>query len=65
VDSNSETLLLADGAMAQENLPLFPLLQPSRKVDVILAFDAVEYNFDVTPLLMIRWKQAIGTLMFS
>ncbi|KAA1093627.1 hypothetical protein PGTUg99_010716 [Puccinia graminis f. sp. tritici] len=26
--------------MAQENLPLFPLLQPSRKVDVILALDA-------------------------
>ncbi|KAA1091693.1 hypothetical protein PGTUg99_005510 [Puccinia graminis f. sp. tritici] len=40
VDSNTETLLLADGAMAQENLPLFPLLQPSRKVDVILALDA-------------------------
>ncbi|WAQ90511.1 hypothetical protein PtA15_12A501 [Puccinia triticina] len=40
VDSNAETLLLADGAMAQENLPLFPLLQPSRKVDVIIALDA-------------------------
>ncbi|PLW19858.1 hypothetical protein PCANC_05920 [Puccinia coronata f. sp. avenae] len=45
VDSNSETLLLADGAMAQENLPLFPLLQPSRKVDVILAFDATVNGF--------------------
>ncbi|KAH9455027.1 hypothetical protein Pst134EA_033081 [Puccinia striiformis f. sp. tritici] len=40
VDSNTETLLLADGAMAQENLPLFPLLQPSRNVDVIIALDA-------------------------
>ncbi|KAG0145240.1 hypothetical protein CROQUDRAFT_46067 [Cronartium quercuum f. sp. fusiforme G11] len=38
-DSNRDTLLLADGAMAAENLPLFPLLQPSRKVDIIFALD--------------------------
>ncbi|MBW0487391.1 hypothetical protein O181_027106 [Austropuccinia psidii MF-1] len=39
-DCEKKTLLLADGAMEQENLPLFPLLQPSRKVDAILALDS-------------------------
>ncbi|EGG07201.1 uncharacterized protein MELLADRAFT_106095 [Melampsora larici-populina 98AG31] len=39
-DSNLDTLLLADGAMASENLPLFPLIQPARNVDIILAIDS-------------------------
>lgn len=40
-DGEREDLLLADGAMAQESMPLFPLLQPSRMVDVIMAVDSV------------------------
>lgn len=40
-DSQRDTLLLADGAMASENLPLFPLLQASRKIDLIFAVDSV------------------------
>ncbi|KAA1092492.1 hypothetical protein PGT21_004858 [Puccinia graminis f. sp. tritici] len=39
-DGERDELLLADGAMAQESMPLFPLLQPSRMVDVILAVDS-------------------------
>ncbi|POV98291.1 hypothetical protein PSHT_14090 [Puccinia striiformis] len=39
-DGERDDLLLADGAMAQESMPLFPLLQPSRMVDVILAIDS-------------------------
>ncbi|KAI9605656.1 hypothetical protein H4Q26_004021 [Puccinia striiformis f. sp. tritici PST-130] len=49
-----KTLLLADGAMAQENLPLFPLLQPSRNVDVIIALDAtVNGHALITPTSMV------------
>ncbi|PLW33868.1 hypothetical protein PCANC_15029 [Puccinia coronata f. sp. avenae] len=39
-DGETDELLLADGAMAQESMPLFPLLQPSRMVDVIMAVDS-------------------------
>ncbi|MBW0478355.1 hypothetical protein O181_018070 [Austropuccinia psidii MF-1] len=39
-DAEIEELLLADGAMAQESLPLFPLLQPARGIDVIVAVDS-------------------------
>lgn len=39
-DGELQELLLADGAMAQETLPLFPLLHPFRNVDVILAVDS-------------------------
>ncbi|WAR61855.1 hypothetical protein PtB15_12B547 [Puccinia triticina] len=39
-DGERDELLLADGAMAQESMPLFPLLQPSRMVDVIIAVDS-------------------------
>ncbi|CAH7669566.1 lysophospholipase catalytic domain-domain-containing protein [Phakopsora pachyrhizi] len=38
-DSEKEELLLTDGAMVQENLPIIPLLKPSRKLDVIIAVD--------------------------
>ncbi|KAI8456205.1 lysophospholipase [Phakopsora pachyrhizi] len=40
VDSETDELLLADGAMAEESLPLYPLLKPSRNVDVIIAVDS-------------------------
>ncbi|KAI9612337.1 hypothetical protein KEM48_004199 [Puccinia striiformis f. sp. tritici PST-130] len=39
-DGERDELLLADGAMAQEKLPLFPFLQPSRMVDTIIALDS-------------------------
>ncbi|KAA1089054.1 hypothetical protein PGT21_005312 [Puccinia graminis f. sp. tritici] len=39
-DGENEELLLADGALAQESMPLFPFLQPSRMVDVIMAVDS-------------------------
>lgn len=39
-NSNLDTLLLADGAMVAENIPLFPLIQPARKVDIMFAIDS-------------------------
>ncbi|KAF8331299.1 lysophospholipase 1 precursor [Cantharellus anzutake] len=43
--SGSAELNLVDGATDNENIPLWPLLQPERHVDVILALDA---SFDTT-----------------
>ncbi|KAH9817171.1 lysophospholipase catalytic domain-containing protein [Melampsora americana] len=39
-NADLDMLLLADGAMAAENLPLFPMIQPARKVDMIFAIDS-------------------------
>jgi hypothetical protein len=52
-DGENEELLLADGALAQESMPLFPFLQPSRMVDVIMAVDSVSSNLihDLRPLI--------------
>ncbi|KAA1093594.1 hypothetical protein PGTUg99_002856 [Puccinia graminis f. sp. tritici] len=54
-DGENEELLLADGALAQESMPLFPFLQPSRMVDVIMAVDSVSLNqiHDLCPLLVV------------
>ncbi|KAH9452275.1 hypothetical protein MJO28_008850 [Puccinia striiformis f. sp. tritici] len=39
-DNEREMLLMADCALTMENIPLFSFLQPSRKVDVIIAVDS-------------------------
>ncbi|OAV98211.1 hypothetical protein PTTG_25705 [Puccinia triticina 1-1 BBBD Race 1] len=39
-DANRDMLLIADCGLIMENVPLFPFLQPSRKVDVIFAVDS-------------------------
>ncbi|EGF97507.1 uncharacterized protein MELLADRAFT_85114 [Melampsora larici-populina 98AG31] len=39
-DSDAEMLLMADGGLASENIPLFPLIQPIRQLDVIIAIDS-------------------------
>jgi lysophospholipase len=38
-NGNNEKLTLLDGGLADENIPLEPLLQPERAVDAIFAFD--------------------------
>ncbi|KAH9816824.1 lysophospholipase [Melampsora americana] len=39
-DNDSDTLLMGDPGLASENIPLFPLIQPFRKLDVIIAVDS-------------------------
>ncbi|KNZ63807.1 hypothetical protein VP01_109g6 [Puccinia sorghi] len=39
-DDQRDLLLMADCGLIMENLPIFPFLQPSRKVDVIIAVDS-------------------------
>lgn len=39
-DSDSDTLLMGDPGLASENIPLWPLIQPFRKLDVIIAVDS-------------------------
>ncbi|MBW0481594.1 hypothetical protein O181_021309 [Austropuccinia psidii MF-1] len=46
-DRESEYLYLADGGWANEIVPFWPLLQPERKVDVIIAID---YTADTTSM---------------
>lgn len=40
-DRDEDKLYLADGGWAGEVVPFWPLLQPDRKVDVIIAVDYV------------------------
>lgn len=40
LDANSDALVLVDGGTDLENLPLQPLIQPARAVDVIVAVDS-------------------------
>ncbi|ORY86266.1 lysophospholipase [Protomyces lactucae-debilis] len=42
-------LTLVDGGLAGQNIPLWPLLQPERKVDIILASDATSDDKDNWP----------------
>ncbi|KAJ1327756.1 lysophospholipase [Microdochium nivale] len=47
-NANQQSLSLVDGGMALENLPLQPLIQPVRAVDVVFAVDSsadTEYTF--------------------
>lgn len=39
VDSDRETLTLVDGGEDNMNIPIYPLYQPQREVDIIFAFD--------------------------
>jgi len=39
-DGKDTLLYLADGGLGGENMPLWPLMQPARKLDVIIAVDA-------------------------
>jgi len=39
-DSDRDLILMADSGFIYENVPLFPLIQPERKVDVLIALDA-------------------------
>ncbi|MBW0512429.1 hypothetical protein O181_052144 [Austropuccinia psidii MF-1] len=39
-DGKDVLLYLADGGLGGENMPIWPMMQPSRKVDVIFAIDA-------------------------
>ncbi|CAH7687776.1 lysophospholipase [Phakopsora pachyrhizi] len=41
LDRDTKTLSLLDSALSGENIPFAPLLVPARKVDVIIAVDAV------------------------
>ncbi|ODV91276.1 hypothetical protein CANCADRAFT_31967 [Tortispora caseinolytica NRRL Y-17796] len=46
---DSDSLLLADGGISGQNLPLYPLLNKKRKVDVIFAFDNTDDTSEKYP----------------
>ncbi|KKF95145.1 Lysophospholipase [Ceratocystis platani] len=58
--SNTTELALVDGGMDGQNLPLWPLLQSSRAVDVIYALDAsadTQYNWPNGTALRATYKR--------
>lgn len=59
-DQNSSNIYLADGGWGGEILPFWPLLQPSRKLDAILA---VDYSADGPS--MFRGALPNGTSLFQ
>jgi hypothetical protein len=40
-DNSRDTILMADCGFINESIPIYTLLQPERKIDAIIAVDAV------------------------
>jgi hypothetical protein len=53
--SDLATLTLVDAGIAFNNLPLVPLLNPERHVDVIIVYDSSEHVHDSPALAAIEW----------
>jgi hypothetical protein len=47
---------MADSGLIHENIPLFPLIQPERKLDVIIALDAVSHPNQPLSLTLIAFS---------
>ncbi|KAG0140869.1 hypothetical protein CROQUDRAFT_68916 [Cronartium quercuum f. sp. fusiforme G11] len=62
-DTDSETILMADGGLASENIPLFPLLQPSRRVDTIIAVDSTADNSSLSDTSAIAYPNGTSLYM--
>lgn len=61
--SNSGNLTLTDGGMDNQNIPLWPLIQPQREVDVIFAVDAsadTDYNWPNGSSLVQTYERVTG-----
>lgn len=62
-DSQRQMLLMADSGLPHENVPIFPFLQPSRKVDVIIAVDSSADGSD--PDDPTQFSYPNGTALFT
>ncbi|KAA1072621.1 Lysophospholipase 1 [Puccinia graminis f. sp. tritici] len=62
-DDKRDTLLMADCALTMENVPIFPFLQPSRKIDVIIAVDSSADG--VKPSDPIQYGYPNGTALYT
>lgn len=61
--SNSQNLTLTDGGMDNQNIPLWPLIQPEREVDVIFAVDSsadTNYNWPNGSSLVTTYERVTG-----
>ncbi|WAQ90469.1 hypothetical protein PtA15_12A458 [Puccinia triticina] len=62
-DTDRDLILMADSGLIHENVPLFPLIQPERKLDVIMALDASADGSDEDVPSMYTYPN--GTHMYS
>ncbi|EGG07467.1 uncharacterized protein MELLADRAFT_62630 [Melampsora larici-populina 98AG31] len=62
-DSNMDNILMADGGFADENIPLFPLIQPSRKVDAIIAVDSTANPGDTSEEAKVTYPNGTSIYM--
>ncbi|GMM31388.1 lysophospholipase [Martiniozyma asiatica (nom. inval.)] len=54
--SDNDTLFLVDGGEDYQNVPLWPLIQPSRELDVIFAFDnSADTDYSWPNLTSLSW----------
>lgn len=63
--SNYTSLALVDGGENGENIPLHPLIQPYRNVDVIFAVDSsadTTYNWPNATALVATYERSLGSL---
>lgn len=61
--SNSGNLTLVDGGLDNQNIPIWPLIQPEREIDVIFAADAsadTDYNWPNGSSLVQTYQRVTG-----
>ncbi|PLW18591.1 hypothetical protein PCANC_09201 [Puccinia coronata f. sp. avenae] len=61
-DNMLDTLLMADCGFINESIPIYPLLQPERKIDAIIAVDASSDGKNTDPTLL---RYPNGTALYS
>ncbi|KAG0139359.1 hypothetical protein CROQUDRAFT_666628 [Cronartium quercuum f. sp. fusiforme G11] len=62
-DTDFNTILMSDAGLASETIPLFPLLQPSRRVDAIIAVDSTADNSDLADTSAIAYPNGTSLYM--
>ncbi|PLW13473.1 hypothetical protein PCANC_26776 [Puccinia coronata f. sp. avenae] len=62
-DTERDLILMADSGLIHENIPLLPLIQPERKLDVVIALDASADGKDETDPTLFTYPN--GTHMYS
>ena len=63
--ANSKSLTLVDGGEAGQNIPLHPLIQPDRHVDVVFAFDNsadTPYNYPNGTSLVSEYQRSLSPI---
>lgn len=66
IEASTDHLYLVDGGEDNENIPLHPLVQPARSVDVILAIDSsadTDYNWPNGSSLVATYERSLNATL--